>query len=174
VELPVASISQLSDLHYPRVAQVKFHCATTMRSNSLLERLFTRSRFAVAVTVSVALILAGAAKLGAVSLLLHIGAGRRVLQGQDAIITGILTACLVWVMLRLERARRREREKQIRAVANLNHEVRNALDVIVCSEYLGTGRGTAIVESVERINSALYEITAETPQESTRHAGFGI
>jgi hypothetical protein len=170
----MASLPRCSDLYCAPIApsQVKNEEATAMRSLSMLRRLATRNRYTVAVSALLTLIIAGAMKLGTVLLLLHLGVGCRVLQAQDALITGILAACFVWVLSAVERARRREEENQVYIFAELNHDVRNALDVIVCSEYLGTGRATAVLESVERINRALITINEAIPQEPADGEGL--
>lgn len=88
--------------------------------------------------------------------LLSMGLPREVLQAQDAIITAALTAALVWLLLMAVHLRRSQEQQQIRMAADLNHNVRNALEVIFNSGYLrDIDKGTAILESVERIDRAL-------------------
>jgi hypothetical protein len=131
-----------------------------MRSPSALLRLATRSRTSVAVTALLTLIVAATVKLVAVMLLLYVvHVPRTVLQGQDALITGVLAASFVWVLLGVERMRQQEQAKQVKVVADLNHHLRNALEVILASEYLGHDvKAGAILNSVERIDNALTAI----------------
>jgi hypothetical protein len=133
-------------------------------------RLVTQTQFTVALTTLATLLVAAAVKLTTVLLLFHAGVPRKVLQGQDAFLTGVLAAGFVWVFLEAERARRREQEMQIRIVADLNHHLRNALDVILSSEYLHQSeKASAILESVARIENALTVIIG-TPKKGPASA----
>jgi len=101
----------------------------------------------------------GFLKFGAVSFLLHLNAPRDYLRMQDAILTGLLAAAAVCAVLWGVKQRRKYVRGEIQTVANLNHELRNALEVIIGSEYLAqSSKGEAILESVERINRALNNI----------------
>jgi hypothetical protein len=63
---------------------------------------------------------------------------------------------LVWVLLAAVRARQKQVQQQIRVVADLNHHLRNALTIILASEYLRESeKATAILASVERIDATL-------------------
>ena len=114
----------------------------------------------VAVTALLTLIVAAAVKLAAVMVLLYVvHVPRTVLQGQDALITGVLAASFVWVLLGVERMRQHEQEKQVKVIADLNHHLRNALEVILSSDYLSHDtKAGAILHSVERIDHALTAI----------------
>jgi len=104
-------------------------------------------------------IIVGAAKFGLVSFLLHIQTPRAYLRLQDAVITGFLAAIAVCAVLQFASERRKFIRNEIRTVANLNHELRNALEVIIGSEYLAeSSKGDAILESVERINRTLNNL----------------
>jgi hypothetical protein len=143
-----------------------------MRSLIAFWRSTARNRSSLVVKLLLTVITAGAAKLGAVWLLLRLGIGPRVLQAQDAMTTGIFAACLVFIFLREEQAQQEDQERRMDAVADLNHNVRNALEVIVCSEYLRrSDQGTAILASVERIDHALTTITAPVLQQTRRRSG---
>lgn len=135
-----------------------------MRSPSALLRAATRTQFSIAVTAFASLLVAGTVKLIAVLLLLHVfRVPRTVLQAQDALITALLVGMFVWVLLGAERVREREQEKQVKVVADLNHHLRNALEVILSSDYLGHDvRASAILNSVERIDVALHAILGPT------------
>lgn len=81
------------------------------------------------------------------------------LRLQDSILTGVLTAIGVWASLMIATERRKFVLKEIQTVANLNHELRNALEVILGSAYLAeSSKGGAILDSVERINRTLDSI----------------
>jgi hypothetical protein len=72
---------------------------------------------------------------------------------------------LVWAFFKVERARQREQQRQIQVVADLNHNLRNALAVILASEYLAQSeKATAILESVDRIDRTLLTILREDRQ----------
>lgn len=136
-----------------------------MRSPSAVLRRVSKSQSAVATTCFVALIAAGTAKLVIVLLLARLGTPPEFMRYQDAVITGILIAAFVWAFLEAERARQREQQRQIQVVADLHHNLRNALEVILASEYLRqTDKATAILQSVERIDRTLRVILSEEDQ----------
>jgi len=133
-----------------------------MGASSRMLRAITQTQFSVALTALATLVTAGSAKLLIVLLLFQGGVRREFLQGQDAFLTGILAACFVWFFLEVERARQKEQEMQVKVVADLNHHLRNALEVILSSNYLRESeKGTAILESVVRIEDALKIILPE-------------
>ncbi len=127
-----------------------------MQRASRLVTLITRSKTAVTVAAFIIFPVLAVLKFFVVRSLLSMGVPREVLQAQDAIITGALTAALVWLVLMAVRIRQSQQQAQIRMVADLNHHVRNALEVIFNSKYLrDTDKATAILEGVERIDRAL-------------------
>lgn len=114
------------------------------------------SRSTVTLTACGVLFVVALAKFSIVRAVLRMGAPREVLQAQDALITAVLSAVLVWVVLMAVRARREQEQQQIRTVADLNHHLRNALEIILCSAYLRQSEhATAILHSVERIDHTL-------------------
>lgn len=118
------------------------------------------------VAVGGAFLGAAIVKHGLVTLLLHMQVARFYLRAQDAFLTGALTAVVVWALLTVVAARRRFVRRQIEVVANLNHELRNALQVILGSEYLPkTEKADAILESVDRINRNLGDLLGRTENE---------
>lgn len=136
--------------------------SSIMRSPSAMLRMLSKSQPAVAITCLVALLAAAAAKLVTVLVLARLGTPPQFMRYQDAIITGILAAAFVWAFLEAERARQREQQRQIQVVADLNHNLRNALEVILAAEYLRqTDRAAAILQSVERIDRTLRAILSE-------------
>jgi signal transduction histidine kinase len=115
-----------------------------------------------AVAVAGAFVLAAALKHALVTALIYFHSPRFYLRAQDAVLTGALAALMVWALLVAVAARRRYVRQQIEAVANLNHELRNALQVILGSEYLPkTDKADAILESVERINNNLSRLLGQ-------------
>ncbi len=118
--------------------------------------MITSSKRAVAITAVATLVILAPIKFVLVRSLLSMGVPREALQAQDAILSAALAAALVWVLLMGLRMRRKQVEEQLRAVADLNHNVRNALQVIFASDFLPqSDRASAILESVERIDRTL-------------------
>ena len=139
-----------------------------MRRLSRLASLITSRQYAVAVTACIAFFVVGLTKYLIVVSLLSMGVHRAVLQAQDAILTGGLAAALVWVLLAAVRVRQKQVQQQIRVVADLNHHLRNALSVILASEYLRESeKATAILESVERIDTTLRLLLPQPPARGT-------
>jgi hypothetical protein len=104
-------------------------------------------------------VLVALAKYVIVAQLLAIGVSRFPLRVQDAVITGALAATLVFLLLKGSERRRWQVAAQLQAVADLNHNVRNALEVIVGSEYLPQPEKVRVVlESVARIDRTLEGI----------------
>ncbi len=116
----------------------------------------TSSKRAIAITAAITLIIIGPVKFVLVRSLLSMGVPREILQAQDAVVSAALSAALVWVLLMAVWVRRKQVEEGVEEVASLNHEVRNALQVIFASDYLRqSDRAAAILESVERTDAAL-------------------
>jgi hypothetical protein len=79
--------------------------------------------------------------------------------GVDALVIAFLTMTLVSVVIAAARARRHQVLQEMRTVAELNHHVRNALQVIRDSHLLPEDRqAQAVIESVERIDSTLRRL----------------
>jgi hypothetical protein len=74
-------------------------------------------------------------------------------------LAGLLTAALVDLVLRLERARRGALERSFWTVLDINHHVRNAMQVIVYHAALqpGTELPLPVREAVHRIDAVLRE-----------------
>jgi hypothetical protein len=74
-------------------------------------------------------------------------------------LTGIAVALLYFQVVRIERERRRAMQQRLRTIAEMNHHIRNALQVIT---YVTATEDRASVElirtSVERIEWALREV----------------
>ncbi len=66
---------------------------------------------------------------------------------------------MVWLLLAGTRERRRRVREELKAIAELNHEIRNALQVIAYSPYLAQANGRELVgASVDRIDLALKRL----------------
>ena len=79
--------------------------------------------------------------------------------GVDALVIAVLTMTLVSVVIAAARARRYQVIQEMRTVAELNHHVRNALQVIRDSHLLPEDKqAQAVIESVERIDSTLRRL----------------
>lgn len=119
----------------------------------------TGSNQRIAAVGVAAFVVAGSVKFAVVGLLLNFGVHRKYLRLQDAALTGALAALLVSSALIAMAARRRYVLQQIQVVSNLNHELRNALEVILGSEYLPqSAQAEAILESVNRIERTLVKV----------------
>ena len=88
----------------------------------------------------------------------------------DAIFVGITASVLATVWLFAARERRKRVLQDMRTIAELNHNVRNALEVIVHSHYGSDDQHTEMVlESVERIERTLRELfPTATPDRERR------
>ena len=78
----------------------------------------------------------------------------------NALILGIAAAFLPLVILVAARQRQRRVLDDVRKIAKLNHQIRNALQTIVYSEYDATSKEQrkAVLSSVERIDAILREV----------------
>jgi hypothetical protein len=77
----------------------------------------------------------------------------------DAAVMASITMILISVIIAAARARRRQVLKEVETVAELNHHVRNALQVIRDSHLLPEDRqAQAVIESVERIDRTLRHL----------------
>jgi hypothetical protein len=130
-----------------------------MQPGSKLAFSLTSSRWRIAGTALAAALGVGSAKFVAVSILLRLKTPTMYLRLQDGILTGLLAALAVWAVLEIVSERRKILLEQVRTIGNLNHELRNALEIILSNEYLAqSSRGDAILESVQRIDRTLENI----------------
>ncbi|HEY6351367.1 MAG TPA: hypothetical protein VI636_18330 [Candidatus Angelobacter sp.] len=98
-------------------------------------------------------------------LLLHEGIPRMDLMLLSSLITGIAAGWLFYQFLRNERTKQEALQQRIQTVAELNHHIRNALQVI---RYAGGSKSTSdamqlqlINEAVARIDWALREVLSK-------------
>ena len=80
----------------------------------------------------------------------------------DAVVVAFMTIALVGVCIASVKARRQTVLDQIRTASELNHHLRNALQVITHSRYLPEEKqAQAVFESVDRIDGALKRLTPQ-------------
>ncbi len=77
----------------------------------------------------------------------------------DGVIVGGIAAVLAWVLLEATRKERRRLRTAVEQEARLNHEIRNALEVIGQAGYLSSDVNLkcVVTDSVQRIESILKE-----------------
>ena len=82
-----------------------------------------------------------------------------VIEASDAL-GGVIAGALVFRLLLYERERRARLRQRIAVIANMNHHVRNALQVISFHAYTTVDKEQleAVKESMERIQWALKEV----------------
>jgi hypothetical protein len=100
-------------------------------------------------------------KTGLVVMLVKDPDHHRDLLAIDGLVSGTLAGTLVWIVLGLVHGRRRRLIEYVRRVADLNHHIRNAMQVIVYQATLSHTDPQEIeqVESaVRRVDAALHEI----------------
>jgi hypothetical protein len=110
--------------------------------------------------VVMTLLVAGAKVLAAL-FLLHDPWAHEGLLLTDSLLSGAFAGLLVGVLLNLVRGRRRRLIEYVRRVADLNHHVRNALQVIVYQTSVhssDTAQAEEIQMAVRRVDAALHEI----------------
>jgi hypothetical protein len=85
---------------------------------------------------------------------------------------GFATAVIISMLLLAVRERHRRMLQEVQRVAELNHTVRNALQVIVHSQYLPPDEqdAGAILESVQRIDDSLRDLFPTIPHPAAPHA----
>lgn len=112
-----------------------------------------------------------------INLLLYAGASVDEMRLQDSVMTGLLGGLAVWVALSVARFRRDQIREQVRVIGDLNHHLRNALSVILNSQFLPAHeQKDAVLASVDRIDRALQQIVprdwqpeeVKTKREATR------
>jgi hypothetical protein len=99
----------------------------------------------------------------------------------DACIEGGSGAIILWIVLRGNRARRRLILGELERLAELNHVLRNSLQVIAGSEYFAEEqRKKVILEHVERIDLTLRKLfpvlggkADPKPDRQVSHRGAG-
>jgi two-component sensor histidine kinase len=88
----------------------------------------------------------------------------------DAALMGLATSVIASFLLLAIRERHRRMLQEVQRVAELNHTVRNALQVIVHSQYLPQSEQDAgtILESVQRIDDTLRDLFPSIPRDAAQ------
>jgi hypothetical protein len=102
------------------------------------------------------------------SLLEHEGLSSGFMLGLSSIVTGAVAGGVFLYWARYEKARRDFMRERVRTIAELNHHIRNALQVIkICGSQPESVRGVGplqlIKESADRIEWALREVLPKYP-----------
>jgi hypothetical protein len=79
------------------------------------------------------------------------------------LLIGLIAGALVYVLSMRERQRQEYVECRLRVIADMNHHIRNALQVITFYSRKGEKQEVGIVEAVERIQWALREVLPQLP-----------
>jgi proline racemase len=88
------------------------------------------------------------------------------------LVTGIAAGVIGYQIIEAEREQRRLMQQRLETIAQMNHHIRNALQVIVCvrAQHAGDESLDVIHEAIERIDWALREILPHYgPSESPRN-----
>ena len=76
----------------------------------------------------------------------------------DSVLIGVSAGILMWFLLLAMHMRRGQVLHRVRVISELNHNIRNALQVIVSSHYMSRPQQTEVImESVRRIEQTLRE-----------------
>ena len=113
--------------------------------------------------------LAGLAVVFPCSYLLEItlhrdGVPNRILLLASSLLVGLVAGAFVYFLALRERQRRAYVECRLRVIADMNHHIRNALQVITFYNRTGAKQQVGIVEAVERIQWALREVLPQLPE----------
>jgi hypothetical protein len=80
----------------------------------------------------------------------------------DASVTGVLAAFAIGIALKRAREQRIRIQNELDTVAELNHHVRNSLQIILGTETLRTEPAQRILESVRRIERAIDALSTRS------------
>jgi hypothetical protein len=130
------------------------------------------SRFGFTCSVAFAATLAGCTEFLVHEALTHLAAPEIYHAALDAVLMGFATAVITSFLLLAIRERHRRMLREVQRVAELNHTVRNALQVIVHSQYLPPTEQDAdvILASVQRIDESLRELFPTMPHSASQPA----
>jgi hypothetical protein len=92
------------------------------------------------------------------------GVPSRVLMVASSLLVGTIAGILVHVLSAREKQRQAYIECRLRVIAEMNHHIRNALQVITFYSGKGEKQEVGIVEAVERIQWALREVLPQLPK----------
>lgn len=118
-------------------------------------------RWRVMLAALITTLLVAAVKVGAAMTLFENPWKHQELLITDALLSGVFAGTLIGILLNMIRGRRRRLIEYVRRVADLNHHVRNALQVIVYQTSLRSADKSEVeqIETVvRRVDAALHEI----------------
>ncbi|MGZ4838348.1 MAG: hypothetical protein ACXVZR_07330 [Terriglobales bacterium] len=123
-------------------------------------RSYPFSNWKVAVLAASAALLVFLIGAGLDWVVLHENESRKIAISVSDTLAAVIAGALVFRLLQYERDRRRRLRQRLEVIAEMNHHVRNALQVISLSTYSSADQQhlAAIKESVNRIQWALREI----------------
>jgi hypothetical protein len=77
----------------------------------------------------------------------------------DDVLTGVAAGFALWLTLRNEAKRRLEEDHRLKVLDEMNHHVRNALQVMVlCSYTIGGEKGEELLQAARKIQWSLTEV----------------
>ena len=85
----------------------------------------------------------------------------------SSFLVGFVAAALIYFLSVRERQRRAYVDCRLRVIAEMNHHIRNALQVITFYSRKGEKQEVGVVEAVERIQWALREVLPQLPESPT-------
>lgn len=81
----------------------------------------------------------------------------------SSFLVGLVAGALVYFLSVRERQRRAYVDCRLRVIAEMNHHIRNALQVITFYSRKGEKQEVGVIEAVERIQWALREVLPQLP-----------
>lgn len=87
----------------------------------------------------------------------------------SSFLVGLVAGALVHFLSVRERQRRAYVDCRLRVIAEMNHHIRNALQVITFYSRKGEKQEVGVVEAVERIQWALREVLPQLPESSAEN-----
>ena len=91
--------------------------------------------------------------------LIDMGAPNRFMLLFDDFVTGAVAAVAAWLVLRSELRRREQEMHRLQVLDEMNHHVRNALQVLTLYSYeIGGEKGLELTRAVQRIQWSLTEV----------------
>ena len=82
----------------------------------------------------------------------------------SSFLVGLVAGALVYFLSVRERQRRAYIDCRLRVIAEMNHHIRNALQVITFYSRKGEKQEVGVIEAVERIQWALREVLPQLPE----------
>jgi hypothetical protein len=94
----------------------------------------------------------------------HDGVPSRYLLLASSLAVGAVAAALVYLLAVREQRRQAYVECRLRVIADMNHHIRNALQVITFYGHSGAKQQVSVAEAVLRIQWALKEVLPQLPE----------